>query len=135
MNDLEKGFIVLGVLINKIAYAQTSKNKKKTTPKNKKKTYNKHAPFLEKIDYDGFDKLELEELMNETEEYFKIYDICPSTDLKVFAFETLTKYLKSKDYKIRPEEITFYILLGIELGKYFGINNKDNQNMEEDENE
>ncbi len=108
INDIQKGLIILGYLIGKIVFKQR-KDKKTST-------------FLSKISYDGTDKNDLLELMNETEEYFTMYkkDIFDEPDLNAYAFEVLSKYISNKDIKMNPAEVTFYILLGVELEKYIG---------------
>ncbi len=103
IDGIRQGFIILGYLINRIVSRQ-KKDKKSST-------------FLDKIDYDGFDKTGLKEVMNEIEEYFKIYNLYTEPDLKTYAFEVVSKYINGNN-TISPEEITFYILLGVNLGQY-----------------
>ena len=108
IDDLGKGFIVLGYLINKIIYAQT-KDKKSST-------------FMNRIKLDGYDKNDLVELLNDVKEYFEIYkkDIFNEDAENSFMNEIIITYLDDKNKIIFPEKISTYIIFGIELGKYIG---------------
>ena len=120
IGKIRQGFVILGYLINRIVSRQ-KKDKKSST-------------FLDKIDYDGFDKTGLKEIMNEIEEYFRIYNLYTEPDLKTYAFEVVSEYINGNQI-IGPEEVTFYILLGINLGQYLAqAHSKSNEGGNENGN-
>ena len=108
IDDLRKGFVVLGYLINKIIWIQKSDGKTST--------------FMNKINFDGTDKMDLQELTNDLKEYLHIYrnheKMIKSEPEELFVWEITSKYLNDEKLKTSPEEITFYIILGIHLGAY-----------------
>ncbi|MFH0876483.1 MAG: TM1802 family CRISPR-associated protein [archaeon] len=103
LNEIEKGLITFGFLINKIIYAQKEKN----------------STFLKKVGFDGLDVHDLKQLFSELEEYREIYKISKYDNAETsFVSEIISKIQKDS---ISPIEINYYILFGIELGKYIGI--------------
>ena len=105
LNEIEKGLIAFGFLINRLIYEQTKKEKSST--------------FIKKVGFDGLDVHDLKELFSELEEYRGIYKINQYDNAETsFVSEIISKIQKDS---IPPIEINYYILFGIELGKYIGI--------------
>jgi len=103
LNKIEQGLITFGFLINKIIYAQNEKS----------------STFIKKVGFDGLDVHDLKELFSELEEYREIYKINKFDNAETsFISEIISKIQKDN---ISPTEINYYILFGIELGKYIGI--------------
>lgn len=112
--DIEKGcekqgLIIVGYLINKIVYKQEEEKKSKT--------------FLDKINFDGIKPKKIKNLLNDIEEYLKIYD------KKIYVENTILNACKERlenieESSLQPEEITYYVLFGNSLGAYIGIESK-----------
>jgi CRISPR-associated Csh1 family protein len=103
LNKIEQGLITFGFLINKIIYAQKEKN----------------STFIKKVGFDGLDVHDLKGLFSELEEYREIYKISKYDNAEIsYVSEIISKIQKES---ISPIEINYYILFGIELGKYIGI--------------
>lgn len=120
IDEFRKGLVIIGMLADEIARKQFDDKKSST--------------FLNKINYDGTDKPDLSELITEIEKYFRIYKLYESPDLKTFAFETASKYIKSS-YNVNPQEVTFYILLGVNLDRYLANEYSDMKKNNEKEGE
>lgn len=111
LGDIEKGLIAFGTIINNIISKQLGEKKS--------------ATFVNKIDFDGIHKKELIELSNEVEEYLNYYSIGYNPITKNFAFEIISRVSSDKNIHISPQEITFYILFGINIGNYIAKKYKE----------
>lgn len=110
LDNLKKGLITFGYYINKIVYQQK----------------NKSSTFLNKIQFSGMDKRDLQELVLDFQEYLKLYEgkkdkkgIFEEPAEKAFAIEAITGYINSEE-EISPQEVSYYILFGTNLGRYIG---------------
>ncbi len=121
LDTLKRGLIVFGYYVNKIIRIQRGKT----------------SNFLDKIRFSGMDRRDMRELVLDFQEYLKIYEskgdgIYEEPSEKAFALEAITKYLES-DVEISPSEVSYFVLFGVNLGKYFGKKHARTRRLEEDE--
>jgi len=112
-NLYKKGLIIFGYLINQVIFAQYEKARKIDPNAKRNKT------FIKKVGFDGLDEISLVELYNELREYEELYNVSKyNCSERVYLGPVIETINQSK---LTPLEINYYILLGIELGKYIGI--------------
>ncbi|MFH1642491.1 MAG: TM1802 family CRISPR-associated protein [Nanoarchaeota archaeon] len=100
---IERGLITFGYLINKIIREQR----------------NKSSTFIKKVGFDGINEHKLMELFNEFKEYCTIYKIDKYDNAeRTYVAEIIGKIFKKGN--LQNIEVNYYILLGIELGRYIG---------------
>jgi len=113
----KKVMVTFGYLINKIIFAQKGKSK----------------TFMGKIRFEGLKKEHLIRLHNDLLNYFEIYNknIYRESNLELFIERGLNAYTD----QLSPEEVSFYMLVGVNVGKAIGISHsKDKKKVEELEN-
>jgi CRISPR-associated protein Csh1 len=121
-NGIERqGLIMLGYLVNKIIYAQTKKNTKRT------------KTFMDKINFDGIKKEDVEKkFVTDVIEYLELYKKEIYDEPLLFS-EMQERLNNIKESSLEKEEIVYYILLGNFLGKYIGVKEGAQKSEEESE--
>ncbi|MCF7803752.1 MAG: type I-B CRISPR-associated protein Cas8b/Csh1 [Candidatus Marinimicrobia bacterium] len=100
-----QGLVLLGSLMNGILYKQQQENKSSTV--------------LDKLNFDGMPVRRLSTFVNEISEYLKLYDEYRYNTLRHAAM--IDRLQGIENSSLTKDEVVFYILTGISLGKYIGI--------------
>ncbi len=104
-NYYRQGLVILGYLINKVKYQQDKKKKKST--------------ILDRLNYDGISPKRIKNLVADVIEMLKIYKEFDYNG-KIFS-EMMDRLQGIEDSKMNKDEVVFYILTGVGLGRYIGI--------------
>lgn len=102
-NYYRQGLVMLGYLINKVKYQQKGKN----------------SSILDRLNYDGINPKRIKNLVADVVEMLKIYKEFDYNG-KIFS-EMMDRLQGIEDSKMNKDEVVFYILTGIGLGRYIGI--------------
>jgi len=119
-SDSQKAMFFLGRMLNTIAYKQYSSG-------------HKQKPILQKINYNGMDKDNIQRLRLDLFEKGKQYNIVNKIELDDGRF---TNYFNFNEWNLKPKEALFFVLSGYSFG--LAVLNQDAENlneMEETDNE
>lgn len=100
-----QGLVLLGLLMNGILWKQQQEGKSSTV--------------LDKLNFDGMPVRRLSTFINEISEYLKLYDEYRYNALRHAAM--IDRLQGIENSALTKDEVVFYILTGISLGKYLGI--------------
>lgn len=110
----KQGLFLLGVLINRIVYAQKGKS----------------SNFLSKINFGGISSRKVQSLVNQVKEYTLIYKDKMFEEGEIWA--AITERLQSIETSdLSGTEVVFYILTGQSYAMYLGITQSKEKNLEE----
>ena len=117
-----QGLVILGVLVNSIMIEQQEKS----------------SNFFSKISLDGIRPKRVTKLIAEVTKYLEIYKIYkPNSILYSYMMDRIQGI---EDSLLTKDEVLFYVLTGISLGRYLGYkhasekNNQNNQILEGEKN-
>lgn len=100
-----QGLVLLGLLMNGILWKQQQEGKSSTV--------------LDKLNFDGMPVRRLSTFINEISEYLKLYGEYRYNALRHAAM--IDRLQGIENSALTKDEVVFYILTGISLGKYLGI--------------
>ncbi len=119
-SDSQKAMFYIGRMLNTIAYKQYSSG-------------HKQKPILQKINYNGMDKDNIQRLRLDLFEKGKQYNIVSKVE---FDDSQFTNYFNFNNWNLKPKEALFFILSGYSFG--LAVSNEDQEilnEMEETDNE
>ena len=111
-----QGLVLLGALMNSILYKQQQEEKS--------------ATVLDKLNFDGIPVRRLSTFINEISEYLKLYDEYRFNAVRHAVM--IDRLQGIENSSLTKDEVVFYILTGISLGKYIGIEAAHEKQAEED---
>ena len=97
-----QGLFLLGVLVNRIIYAQGGKS----------------STFMKKINLQGIEPRRVHSLLLQVKEFAEIYKVFEEGSIWASITERLQEIESSP---LSAEEVVFYILTGMSYAKYIGI--------------
>ncbi len=112
-SDSQKAMFYLGRMLNTIAYKQYSSG-------------HKQKPILQKINYNGMDKDNIQRLRLDLFEKGKQYGIVNKVEFDDARF---TNYFDFNDWNLKPKEALFFILSGYSFG--LAVLNDEQENLNE----